>query len=160
MKKLKIGKIVNTHGIKGELKILSDSDFVEDRFAVGNTLYLESGAEVEVTSFRQHQGNVLITINNLEDINLVEKYKNQDVYFDLSKIPQRKEGYYLFQLEDLDVYLDNEKVGKVIEVTKPSQTVLRIQLKDREILLPYVDVFVEKVDLENNRIDIKLIEGF
>ncbi len=160
MKKLKIGKIANTHGIKGELKVISDSDFVEDRFAVGNTIILDDGLEVEVTSFRLHQDNVLITINNLDDINLVEKYKNMDVYFDLSKIPARKEGFYLFQLEDLDVYMDNEKVGKVVEVSKPSQTVLRIQLKDREILLPYVDAFVKKVDLENNKIHINLIEGF
>ncbi|HZJ85987.1 MAG TPA: ribosome maturation factor RimM [Erysipelotrichaceae bacterium] len=160
MKKLKIGKIVNTHGIKGELKVISDSDFVEDRFAVGNTIILDKDLEVEVTSFRLHQENVLITINNLDDINLVEKYKNKDVYFDVSKIPARKEGFYLFQLEDLDVYLDNEKVGKIVEVSKPSQTVLRIQLEDREILLPYVDAFVEKVDLENNSIHINLIEGF
>ncbi len=160
MSKLKVGRIVNTFGIKGELKVLSDSDFVEDRFKVGNKVFLDENLEVEITSFRTHQNMVLITINNLNDINEVEKYKNMDIYFDKSQMEPLEKGFYLFQLEDLDVYTNGELIGKVIEVLKPSQTVLKIKLADREIMLPYVDAFVERVDLENKSIHINLIEGF
>lgn len=160
MSKLKVGRIVNTFGIKGELKVLSDSDFVEDRFKVGNKVFLDENLEVEITSFRTHQNMVLITINNLNDINEVEKYKNMDIYFDKSQMEPLEKGFYLFQLEDLDVYTNGELIGKVIEVLKPSQTVLIIKLADREIMLPYVDAFVERVDLENKSIHINLIEGF
>ena len=160
MSKLKVGRIVNTFGIKGELKVLSDSDFVEDRFKVGNKVFLDENLEVEITSFRTHQNMVLITINNLNDINEVEKYKNMDIYFDKSQMEPLEKGFYLFQLEDLDVYTNGELIGKVIEVLKPSQTVLKIKLADREIMLPYVDAFVERADLENKSIHINLIEGF
>lgn len=160
MSKIKIGKVANTFGIKGELKILSDSEFVEDRFKVGNTLYLNEDEKVKVTSYRQHNDVVLIKIDDHNDINLVEKYKNMDVYFDKQDIEQLENEFYLFQLENLDVYIDNKKVGKVIEVSKPAQTILKIKLEDREILLPFVDAFIEKVELDNNRIDINLIEGF
>lgn len=160
MDKIKIGRIVNTFGIKGELKVLSDSDFVEERFKVGNTLYLNNTEKVKVTSFREHNNTVLIKLNDLEDINLVEQYKNMDIFFEIDEMEALEKGYYLFQLEDLDVYIDDKLVGKVIEVLKPAQTVLRIKLEDREIMVPYVDAFVEKVDLDTNSIHIKLIEGF
>lgn len=160
MDKIKIGRIVNTFGIKGELKVLSDSDFVEERFKVGNTLYLNNTEKVKVTSFREHNNTVLIKLNDLEDINLVEQYKNMDIFFEIDEMEALEKGYYLFQLEDLDVYMDDKLVGKVIEVLKPAQTVLRIKLEDREIMVPYVDAFVEKVDLDTNSIHIKLIEGF
>lgn len=160
MSKIKIGKIANTFGISGELKVISESDFVKERFQVGNKIYLNKTLEKEITSVRMHNNNILIKIENLTDINLVEKYKNMDIYFDKADLVQLENDFYLFQLENLDVFIDDKKVGSVVEVLKPSQTVLRIKLDDREILLPFVEAFVENVDLKENRIDINLIEGF
>lgn len=160
MSKIKIGKIANTFGISGELKVISESDFVKERFQVGNKIYLNKTLEKEITSVRMHNNNILIKIENLTDINLVEKYKNTDIYFDKADLVQLENDFYLFQLENLDVFIDDKKVGSVVEVLKPSQTVLRIKLDDREILLPFVEAFVENVDLKENRIDINLIEGF
>lgn len=160
MSKIKIGKIANTFGISGELKVISESDFVKERFQVGNKIYLNKTLEKEITSVRMHNNNVLIKIENLTDINLVEKYKNMDIYFDKADMVQLENDFYLYQLENLDVFIDDKKIGNVVEVLKPSQTVLRIKLIDREILLPFVEAFVENVNLKENRIDINLIEGF
>lgn len=159
MKLLKVGKIVNTFGLKGELKILSDSDFLEERFKKGTQLYLEDQTLLVVSNFRNHKGNVLIKVNDLNDINEVEKYKTFDVFVDQESIEPLKDDFYLFQLEDLEVYVEGKLVGKVIEVLKPAQTILRIELEDREIMIPFVDAFVEEVDLENNCIHVNLIEG-
>lgn len=159
MNLMKIGKIVNTFGIKGELKVLSDSEFVDERFKVGTTIYLEDGTPLEISGYRMHKDNIMIKVNGSNDINEVEKYKTLDVYVDQDKIKPLEEGYYLFQLEDLDVYADNELIGKVIEVLKPSQTLLRIKLTDREMLVPFVDEFILGVDLDNNRVDINMMEG-
>ncbi len=160
MNLLQVGKVVNTFGIKGELKILSDSDFIEDRFKVGNKLIINDNEEVTITSFRMHKGNVLIRFNDLNDINEVEKYKNKDLFVNRDSLKPLDDGYYLFQLEDLAVYEDNKEIGKVIEVLKPAQTVLRIKLADREIMIPFVDAFIESVDLDNKRINVTMIEGF
>lgn len=159
MKLLKVGKIVNTFGLKGELKILSDSDFLEERFKKGTQLYLEDQTLLVVSNFRNHKGNVLIKVNDLNDINEVEKYKTFDVFVDQESIEPLKDDFYLFQLEDLEVYVEGKLVGKVIEVLKPAQTILRIELEDREIMIPFVDAFVEEVDLENKCIHVNLIEG-
>ena len=159
MKLLKIGKIVNTFGIKGELKVLSESEFIEDRFRVKETVYLEDGTALVISSFREHKGNVLIKVNDSNDINEIEYLKNKDLYIDQNDLPTLEDDYYLFELEDLNVYVDDEHVGQVIEVFKPAQTLLRIKLEDREILLPFVDAFVKSVSLKDKRIDVNLIEG-
>ena len=86
-------------------------------------------------------------------------HKNHYIFVEHGQLPQLEEGYYLFQLEHLDVYNNDEKIGEVIEVLKPSQTVLRIKLTDHEIMIPFVDAYVNKVDLANNSIHINLIEG-
>ena len=72
-----IGEIIGTFGIKGELKVFSESDFIDYRFRKGALVKIVSKKEkleVEITSMRIHKNNVLITINNWNDINLVEKY--------------------------------------------------------------------------------------
>ena len=83
MNQVIVGKIVNTHGIKGELKVKASTDFIEERFQKGATLYLEyQGQTIEMTvaSHRFHKGHVLVTFENHRDINLVEKYKEKPVY--------------------------------------------------------------------------------
>ena len=72
MNRTYIGKIIGTFGIKGELKVFSESDFIDQRFKKGNELILKSNKSeltVKISSFRIHKNNVLITINNLLNIN-------------------------------------------------------------------------------------------
>ena len=77
MEKLKIGKIVGTHALKGELKIRSFSDFNDQRFVVGHKLYLNEIVDpFIIKTVRVHKGNYLISFEGLQDINLVES-----VYF-------------------------------------------------------------------------------
>lgn len=159
MKLMKIGKIVNTFGIKGELKVLSDSEFVDERFKVGSKIYLKNEEELTISAFRYHNSNILIKVNDKNDINEVEKYKNSDIFVDQNKLEPLENEFYLFQLEDLDVYQDDKYLGKVIEVFKPAQTILRVECVDREILIPFVKEFIVSTDLENKRINVKLLEG-
>ena len=81
MEKLKIGKIVGTHALKGELKIRSFSDFNDQRFVVGHKLYLNEIVDpFIIKTVRVHKGNYLISFEGLQDINLVEKYVGYNVY--------------------------------------------------------------------------------
>nr|MCR5231315.1 hypothetical protein [Acholeplasmatales bacterium] len=69
------GKILTTHGIKGDLKIKSYSDF--DRFVKGARLYILHNEEyvmVKISKVSEFNGNYLVRFEDLEDINLVEKY--------------------------------------------------------------------------------------
>ena len=161
---VRIGKIINTHGIKGDLKIDSYSDFESERFKVGSKVYLgEEYLEMKVSSFRSHQGFLLVSFEGYEDINLVEKFKNFIVYKSKDDIKPLKQGeYYFSDLRDLDVYIDNQLVGKVLRVEEGLRNNnLRILKNEdkKEYLVPFLKPFYESVDLENKRIDLVKMDG-
>ena len=159
-----IGKIVNTFGIRGELKVDSYTDFVKERFKKGSTVYIgEKHEPFIVNGYRQHKGFLLVSFKDHEDINLVEKYKNMMLYKAKEDIHKLKKGeYYFSDLKDLDVYVDDKKIGKVLQVEEGiAANNLRI-LKDedrKEYLVPYLPVFIRNVDLDEKRIDVIQMEG-
>lgn len=164
MEFVEIGKILNTFGIKGELKVASNSDFVEERYKKGSLVYVgEQHIPFKVKSLRTHKGFLLVLFEDNEDINLVEKYKNMFIYKSKDDIKPLKDGeYYFSDLRDLDVYVDNKYVGKVLKVEEGiSSNNLRIlkQEDNKEYLVPFLPVFIKNVDLDNKRIDIVYMEG-
>ena len=164
MEYIKIGKVVNTFGLKGELKIESYTDFPEERFAKGQILHIDSekGLQpVTVLRKREHKGFLLVTFKDMEDINLVEQFKGYLVYIAKDRIHELPAGqYYFFQLKGCSVYDQNHFIGTVENVESGYQTILRIQTDEKEILVPYVDAFVKNIDVTAKRIDVNLIEGF
>ena len=162
MEYIQIGTIVNTFGLKGELRIISNSEFISDRFAVGNKIwvFIDTYLPLTIDGFRMHKGNALITFAEMHDINLVANLKSLPVFMHMDDIPALKDGYYLFQLYGLDVYFNNKKIGEVIEVMKPAgQSLLRIQTEVKTVLIPFVPAFIKAVDLGKRRIDVDVIEG-
>lgn len=157
-----IGHVVGTFGIKGELKINSESDFIEYRFRVGAKIYFQDSKEYEVTSFRIHKGNVLITINNLLNINDVLDKVGMDVFASTNDVPPMKENeYYVDDLVGLQVLnTNNEILGTITDVIDiPSGYLLEITDKtnNNSFLVPFVDAFVKSIDDE--KIIIEEIEG-
>ena len=159
-----IGKILNTFGIKGEPKADAYTDFVEERFKKDSTVYIgEEHVPFVMRSYRMHKGFYLLSFKDVDDINLVEKYKGMLLYKAKSDIHKLKEGeYYFSDLKDLDVYVDDKKIGKVLQVEEGiAANNLRI-LKDedrKEYLVPFLPVFISHVDLDEKRIDVIQMEG-
>jgi 16S rRNA processing protein RimM len=161
---LKVGTIVNTFGITGELKIDSCTDFPELRFAEDSKLFIKKEnryIEVHVASMREHHGFFLVRFKGLENINLVEIYKGCDLFVseeDLQVLP--KGHYYYFELEGCRVYQNDQMIGTVTSVDSGHQAILRIATDTKEVLVPYVPAFIKNVDVANKRIDVNLIKGF
>lgn len=161
MEKIKIGTIFNTHALKGEVKVKSFSEFNTQRFKVGNTLFIrmdKEDVEVVVQSYREHQGIVLLSFKDKQDINLVECYKGCDLYINRELIQDDGDGYYFFDLKGCKVYDQNKQLLGIVEdiLQTGANPVLRV---NKTILIPYVDVFVKKVDIKNKEIYIEVIEG-
>lgn len=159
-----IGKIINTFGIRGELKVNSYTDFAKERFKKGSTVYVgEKHLPFTVKGYREHKGFLLVSFKDHEDINLVEKYKNQLLYKAKEDIKPLKKGeYYFSDLIDLTVFVEAEEVGKVLKVEEGVRSnYLRIRRNDdgKEYLVPFLPVFIENVDLEEKRIDVVKMEG-
>lgn len=155
-----IGQITGTFGIKGELKVYSESDFVDYRFRKGTKIVINDEMYT-ITSSRFHKGNVLITINELYDINQVlDKVGMKITTFDDEIPPLNENEYYIDQLIGLSLYNTlNECLGKVNDVIEiPSGYLLEIvDDKNKKFLVPFVDAFVKKIDEE--KIIIEEIEG-
>lgn len=162
MEFVKIAKIINTHGIKGDLKLNVYTDFIEERFKKDSIIYIgEKHIEEKVESYRFHKNALLLRLAGKDDINLIEKYKNMDVYKASEDIKELDEGYYFSDLEGLDVYSEDSLIGQVLYMEEGvTSNYLRVKTKDKEVLIPYIEnVFIDKVDLDNKRIYIKMMEG-
>lgn len=162
-----IGKIINTHGIRGELKIQSMSDFDEERYQKGNEVFIAYENEYvpfKVKSYRRHKGFPLITFENHEDINQVEKYKGSYVYIDKAKRPSLPEGqYYRDELTGLKVINEEgNDIGIVTDVEDSSghYTNIRVSRKGMsDVLIPNIPEFVKDINLQDKIITIHAEEG-
>ena len=149
-----VGKIVGTHGIKGELKVKSDTSF--DRFKKGSKLYIEKEEEIIINSHRQHKGMELITINNLTNINDVLCYVGKDLYVPHNREELEDGEFYYEDLIGLDCYDSKDNlIGTVIDLQEvPQGLILEIKSNTKTILVPFVDEFIVNIDLNNNKISI------
>ena len=159
--KVLIGQITGTFGIKGELKVYSESDFVEYRFRKDAKIFLSDKKEYVISSSKQHKGNVLITINELYDINLILDKVGMKIYALKDDIPPLEDNeYYHDDLVGLNVINQYEQhLGKVTDVMEmPSGYILEIiDENNNRFLLPFVDEYIE--DITEDTIYIHEIEG-
>jgi 16S rRNA processing protein RimM len=165
MEYIQIGKIVSTHGIKGEVKAFSDSDFKKERFKCGNTLYLSNDngyIPIIINSYREHKNMVLITFNNFKNINDVLKYIGFNICIKKDDLPILEKGHYYLDIIGLDVYdMHNKYIGIIKDIrVVPQGGILEIKKTDGKIsLVPYVDEFVIEIDVKNKKMIINPIEG-
>ena len=100
MKYIEVGKIVGTHGIKGEVKVNSETSFKDQRYQVGNILYLNYQGEmmqITINSYRPHKSHDLITFNNLKNINDVLKFVNCEIFVKEEDLPDLDEDEFYYE---------------------------------------------------------------
>lgn len=160
-----VGRISGPHGIRGELKVESLTDFPE-RFLPGSPLLLVTPAgevrETRVVSSRVHKGRYLLFLEGVEDRTVAERIRGgflKVTQEDLTPLPGGQ--YYQFELIGLSVVTEEGRaLGEVREVLPTGgNLVLVVGGKGREILLPYIDDVVKQVDLEGKRVTVHLLEG-
>ncbi|KRN75016.1 rimM protein [Weissella kandleri] len=156
MELYKVGTIVNTHGIKGEVRVMATTDFPTERFQVGNQLVIAAkpAVEVEIASVRKHKQFVLLSFAGMQDINLVEKYKGLDLMVSETKAPRLADDEYFYHdLIGLQV-IDNHtkaQLGQVQEILEmPANDVWVVKGAGQEMLLPFTEQVVIKIDLAAN----------
>ena len=163
MEQVIVGQIVNTHGIKGELKVKISTDFVEQRFQKGEHVFIDDHGQMidmKVASHRFHKGHVLVAFQGYQDINLVEKYKGCYLYAKKDVGLLKEDEYYVGDLIGCDVFDQEKKIGYVEDVQLYEHHDILVVKAKKRIMIPYVDAFIEGVNIENKRIDTSLIEGF
>jgi 16S rRNA processing protein RimM len=156
-----IGRVVNFHGIKGEVKIVSDSDFTAERFAVGNIVKIDN-QNYEISSYRVHKNFHLLKFKGIKNINQVKHLKGQDVLQDDDSVELvLEEGEFHFdEIIGLDVVTDqDEMIGKVVNIFQTGANDVWVVEGEKEYMIPYIEDVVKEVNLENGKIMITPMEG-
>lgn len=154
MEYIYIGKITNTHGLKGEIKILSDFEFKNKVFIKDMPVYIGSNYDKKIiNTYRKHQEYDMITLNNLIKIEDVLKYKGLNLYINKEDI--KLDTHLETDLIGFDVYMNNY-VGKVTEIVKGIKYNF---LLVNNTLIPNIKAFIKNVDINNKRIDLNEWEG-
>ncbi|AVB11253.1 ribosome maturation factor RimM [Bacillus velezensis] len=163
-----VGKIVNTHGIKGEVRVISKTDFAEERYKPGNTLYLfaEGAAEpikVTVSAHRLHKQFHLLQFKEMPSLNEVEHLRNMVI-----KVPEEDLGeleedeFYFHEIIGCEVVSeDGELIGTVKEILTPgANDVWVVQRKGKkDALIPYIASVVKDININEKKIKIHVMEG-
>lgn len=154
-----IGKITTTHGIKGEVKINSFSDF--DRFNKNDVVYIMFNNEkivLTIENSRSHKNALIVKFKEYNNINEVLAYRDLIVYSD-TRGKLKKNEYYHETLIGLKAYTNlNEYIGDINDVIElPHGHLLEIVTNEKRVLVPFVKEFI--VNIDDEKVIIKPIEG-
>jgi 16S rRNA processing protein RimM len=163
--RLTIGKIINVRGLQGELKIASLTDFPLLRYRKGNTVYLEKNGQylpLIVKSSHHQPGTDFVQFEGFLDINLVKDWMNLYLYADKDTIRLKPGNFFYEDLMGMGIEDElSQSLGRVIAIDRIANRInLRMGRQDKpDVLIPFIDVFIKKVNVEKKIITVSLIEG-
>ncbi|AFT81442.1 ribosome maturation factor RimM [Leuconostoc carnosum] len=162
----KVGTIVNTHGIRGEVKIMAITDFPENRFKKGVELQIETKqglVPMTVQSSRLHKNMWLVLFEGIMNINEIEKYKTDDIYVASDERQELEDDEYYYDeiIDSRVVNLTGNVIGIVSEImTTGANDVWVVKREGQpDALIPMIDDVVKSVDVDNKLITIDALEG-
>jgi len=160
-----IGTIINTHGIKGEVKINPSTDF-NSRFNPGEIVYLplkDKDLELIIKKSRNHKQQLLVQFEGYESIQQVEEWKGNHLYIKASQQKQLKENeYYYHEIIGCEmITTEGMRLGEITSILAPGANDVWVvqDEKEQEYLIPYIADVVKKVDVQNKKVIIELMEG-
>lgn len=165
--RLKVGKIVNTHSLKGEVKVISSTDFEEERFKKGSKLLITRGnqliREVIVQSYRNHKNFLLVKFEGIDSVEEAEKLKNLQIKIDSDEVGELEENeFYFHEIIGCQVFDENDRnLGEIIDILTPgANDVWVIKGEEgKEILIPYIEDVVKQIDITSKKVNIEVMEG-
>jgi len=161
---LAVGKIVNTHGVHGEMRVIPLTSDIS-RFDYLKMVWVEKNGmltEHFVKRVRYHKNFVLITLSGIDTVEKASEYKN--CYIKVNRKyarPLEEDEYFIADLIDCDVYEDDVLLGKVTDVLQTGGNDVYVVSGEKygEILIPAIVSVILDVDIEMKKITVKLPEG-
>lgn len=161
---LEVGQIVNTYGIKGFVKVVPLVDN-NNQFKSFKTLYIQDKKnlkELHIEEVKFSKNLVLLKFKGIDTIEQAEEYRNIYLQAKRSDIKLEKGAYFIVDLIGLEVYTEEgEFLGILKEVLQPGANDVYVVENEekKQILLPVIPDVIKKVDIEGNKVIVKLLEG-
>lgn len=160
MDKIYAGTIVSTHGIKGEIRIISklEQSLKDKVFKIGNSILIND-KEYKLRSYRRHKNYDMVLLDDFNNINDVLFLMKQKVYIDSKYIElSAKEDFELNYMEYEVITSDKQKgVVKALEETGNNYKIIRVIVNNKEELVPYNEHFLKKIDSSKKQVEIELL---
>ena len=165
---LNVGKIVNTHGVRGEVRVWPQTDFPEVRFKAGSALLLlapgaQEPAPVVVQSAREQKNVYVLKLEGIDDRDRAEQVKGWELKVAAADRAPLSEGqYYVRDIVGCSVVTEEgETLGVVKETLSPGANDVWVVARPggKDLLLPVIDEVVLHVDIAAKRIQVRLMEG-
>ncbi|MDP4132629.1 MAG: ribosome maturation factor RimM [Bacillota bacterium] len=156
------GKVVNTHGIKGELKIIYYTDSPDFFNTIDNVMLFPSGESFKVEFSRQHKGSVLLKLEGIDDISQALPFVGSEVYVSRSETKLPEGRFFIVDIIGLDVITDEGlTIGKVTDVFQTGKNdVYGVKGDDgKEYFIPVIDEVVKDINPKEGKIIIHPIKG-
>lgn len=155
-----VGLITRPWGLRGDVKVESLTDFPE-RFDPGAVLWAD-GAQYQVEQSRIQQGNLYLKLTGITSVDDAERLRGLLLEVPESDLHPLEEGdYYHYQLEGLAVQtIAGEPLGIIEDIFEPgAHSVLVVRGERGEILIPFIDDVIRRVDLAAREIEVELFDG-
>lgn len=161
MQRIFIGKILKPHGIKGEMKVLTEQDSA-NRFKVGTKYYLEDGRMLILKSHRQSGGFDYVSFEGVDDRNAVEEIQNFGLFVDEENLRTLEpDEYFDFELLEYRFIDESGLEGEVEDILHyTANDILVLRLDKKQVLVPLVRDFIEEIDSDDKVIRTKRIREF
>lgn len=166
---LTVGKIANTHGIRGEVKVWPETDFPEERFGSGSALLLVHPEDesktipVTVVNARPQKTVYIVKFKEFQDINQVEPYKGWSLKVSSEQRARlAKDEFYFHDIIGCTVKTEEgEDVGVVTEILRPGANDVWVvkRASGKPAYIPYIADVVQHVDVPGKTVTIRLMEG-
>ena len=155
---IEAGRIVNTHGVAGEVKIQVWLD--SPQFLKSFKRCFIDRREVKLLSARVHKGFLIAKLENVEDVNAAMALKGRTVFIDRADARLPKGAFFLQDIIGADVVDESgNEIGKLTDVMETPASNVYVVKGEREHLIPAVPEFILSTDAENGIITVHLIEG-
>lgn len=151
-----VGKIITTHNLNGELKILSSFKLKDQVFKVNNDIFIgELYEKHKILSYRTHKNYDMVIFDEIDNIDKAIKYKQKNIYVLRNTLVIN--NYLDTDLINLEAYYNDKLIGVVKDIVDMGNNNLVMVINNKYI--PKCDNFILKVDLENKKIYLKNVEG-
>lgn len=162
---LRVGVISSTHGIKGEVKVFPTTDDM-NRFKKLKEVILDTGKgqlNLEIENVKFFKQFTILKFKGFDNINEIEKYKGKDLYVTRANaVPLEENEFFICDLIGCIGYEeDGSEIGELTEVmqTGANDVFVFKTASGKEVLVPYIEQCVTKIDIENKKVQLSLLPG-
>ena len=153
-----VGHISSTHGIKGELKCYTNFSRPDLVYKLHQKVYID-GVEHVISSIRFHQNHYLVTFDSLNDINLVENFRNQDVYIKRNHLDLKEKEYLIEELLRFSVFENQNYLGEIVDIVyNKGGNLLNVKGKS-SFYIPFQDYFIKDVNIQEKKVVVENTKG-